>query len=322
MQALCTDILRRHYGMAALSVTPMQGGLSALAFRVETATAVYFLKVYDKQRPATATWTAALATYMPIVSWLQHHTDLRDAIDGPVLTLDGGCHCEDERYLYLVFPYIEGSDMGNRLLDAGQVEQIASILARLHSHGTDIPMETDGIRERFQLPFCDGLSSLLATPALAQEDEAMRILRGHGAGLIAAIAKVRDLAQTLMQQNLPFVLCHTDVHGWNLMQGERLHLIDWEGLRMAPAEADLFAFVGDLFWHRCSQAFLETYQRLRPDFVLHSDALAFYQIRRRLEDICAFAESLLYEELSEQERVESMEHLRRECVCLEREQGQ
>jgi thiamine kinase-like enzyme len=39
-------------------------------------------------------------------------------------------------------------------------------------------------------------------------------------------------------------LCHTDAHGWNLMQNQNLMLIDWEGLKLAPVEADLRALRG------------------------------------------------------------------------------
>lgn len=38
------------------------------------------------------------------------------------------------------------------------------------------------------------------------------------------------------------VLCHTDAHGWNLIQSNKLVLVDWEGLRLAPPEADLNMF--------------------------------------------------------------------------------
>ena len=101
------------------------------------------------------------------------------------------------------------------------------------------------------------------------------------------------------------------------MQSDRLVLIDWEGMKLAPPEADLFAFIGNLFWHNCSDEFLKIYESIRKDFKLNSEVLEFYQIRRRIEDIEAFAQSLLYDRtLTERERDESLYHLQHECEML------
>ncbi|MDI5791191.1 phosphotransferase [Bacillus licheniformis] len=52
-----------------------------------------------------------------------------------------------------------------------------------------------------------------------------------------------SLADDLKCSGRRLALCHTDVHGWNLMKtGGELILIDWEGLKLAPVEADLMFF--------------------------------------------------------------------------------
>ena len=55
---------------------------------------------------------------------------------------------------------------------------------------------------------------------------------------------LREEARKLKEENLPFVLCHTDIHGGNLIRDPqgKLWLIDWENVMLAPKEADLFAF--------------------------------------------------------------------------------
>jgi spectinomycin phosphotransferase len=87
-------------------------------------------------------------------------------------------------------------------------------------------------------------------------------------------------------------------------------------MKLAPPEADLFAFIGDCFWHNCSAIFMETYKKVHPNFEINPDTLAFYQTRRRLEDICAFAQGLLYEDIDDEERRQSLYHLRRECSMI------
>ncbi len=69
------------------------------------------------------------------------------------------------------------------------------------------------------------------------------------------------------------VFCHTDLHNWNLMQSKNiLILIDWEGLKVAPPEADLM-FLKEKPYYKC---FLDIYQEKHPDFQVNSDSMEFY----------------------------------------------
>lgn len=66
------------------------------------------------------------------------------------------------------------------------------------------------------------------------------------------------------------------------MQSEnQLILIDWEGLRLAPIEVDLMFLVDEPYYDE----FLNTYQKTHENFAINPDALQFYQVRRKLEDI-------------------------------------
>ena len=61
--------------------------------------------------------------------------------------------------------------------------------------------------------------------------------------LLGRMKTLREEARELKEEKLPFVLCHTDIHGGNLIRGTpqgKLWLIDWENVMLAPKEADLF----------------------------------------------------------------------------------
>lgn len=101
-------------------------------------------------------------------------------------------------------------------------------------------------------------------------------------------------------------LCHTDIHNWNLMQrDEQLVLIDWEGLKLAPVKADLMFFVDKPYY----DVFMNIYLKLHKDFLINTDALLFYHIRRKLEDIWEFIEQLLYDNQEDKERNETIKVL-------------
>jgi spectinomycin phosphotransferase len=91
---------------------------------------------------------------------------------------------------------------------------------------------------------------------------------------------------------LPLVLCHGDIHRGNLMQSPgRLMLIDWEGMYLAPPEADLFFF-------RRGQTEANAYYKKLSGYTPNPAALEFFGVRRRLEDIYEFLVSLLVDRVT------------------------
>lgn len=315
MNTVFSRILQTYYNIKVMNIIQQDGGWSAGAYKIETPDDAFFLKVYDKQRNSTKLWTKTINTYMPIVLWLHTNTTLNGRIICPALTLDGKYMCEDEQYIYFLFPYIEGYPLCDKPMTENQVIEIAEIIAELHKYGSEIPIPTDDIKEDFAVPFCNALSELLILND-GKDTETTSILSQYKQALRIAIEKTEQLSKKLSDEDLSFVLCHTDVHGWNIMQSDRLILIDWEGMKLAPPEADLFAFVGNLFWHNCSEKFMSVYQTIHPDFKLNKEVLYFYQTRRKIEDIYAFTQRLLYEDLDNEERKQALYHLRQECASL------
>ena len=68
-------------------------------------------------------------------------------------------------------------------------------------------------------------------------------------------------------------------------------LVDWEGLKLAPAEADLF-LLADKPWY---PHFGEIYTALRPDYRPNAMAMEFYTLRRWLEDLYEWIQQLLFD---------------------------
>ncbi|MBN2851826.1 MAG: aminoglycoside phosphotransferase family protein [Clostridia bacterium] len=316
MKTRFTDILNKYFNLSVINITEQVGGWSARAFKIDTTNGVFFLKAYEKYRASTAQWTSTIDIYMPIVIWLYNNTGLRDKIICPVLTTDGKYKCEDDNLIYILFPYIEGYTLCDKKMTNTQIKEMADIIAELHKYGAEIPVATNTVKEDFAVPFCYELKELISLAEETSSNETMRVLKEYEAVLIKNIEKTILLAERLLKENLSCVICHTDVHGWNLMQSDRLILIDWEGMKLAPPEADLFAFIGDRFWHTCSSNFLETYKKVHPYYIINSDSLEFYQTRRRIEDICAFAKGLLCVNANEEEIKQSLYYLRRECSSL------
>ena len=120
--------------------------------------------------------------------------------------------------------------------------------------------------------------------------------------------KIEELSEALKNRDLRMALCHTDVHGWNLMSTGQLKLIDWEGLKLAPVEADMMSFVDEPYFSE----FMRIYANTHSHYEVNIEALTFYQGRRKLEDVWEFMEQLLYDEQNDEERTSTLNSLRKE----------
>lgn len=293
-------ILKQHYGIEASSISPLKGGWSALAYGVKNQNQDYFLKVYEKSRASTKKYTALIDQYIPITRWLLQQPGLQGRLLVPLLTVDGKYKCEDQDYIYLLYYHIDGNTIGDQPLTQQQVEALGQIVSALHCHGEEIPFDTEKIRETFELPFLASLQEVLYKEIL---------LLPHLPVIEELISKIKELQQELNNRDVRLVLCHTDLHNWNLMESNgELLLIDWEGLKLAPPEADLIFFTDTAY----DNQFLEVYRRIHRNFTLNPKALSFYQIRRRLEDLWEWLEQLLYDDLSQEEKAKTIKILQEE----------
>lgn len=307
------NILETQYGINCINITAQEGGWSALAYKVSDGMKDYFLKFYEKSRASTSKLTALIDTYVPITLWLNENTDMKGKLPVPLLTQDGKYKWEDDNGVYLLYEYIDGRTIGSSELTKNQVQQVAKIIATLHFYRDEIPINTKDIREDFCLPFLKQLNEILHKEFVSSSVELKDLLEAYIKPLEESIHKVERLATDIRRSNPKMVLCHTDVHNWNLMQSdEQIVLIDWEGLKLAPAEADLMFFVDKPYY----DVFINIYQKLHKDFVINMDTLLFYQIRRKLEDIWEFIEQLLYDNQKEQERNETIKLLMSELNDL------
>ncbi|PUA36581.1 kinase [Paenibacillus elgii] len=303
------NLLKEHYDLDATNILPQQGGWAALAFKVYSGKQAFFLKVYEKSRASTPKWTALIDQYVPITIWLMQHSALKGRLPVPVPTQTGAYKCEDDDGIYLLYEYIEGETIGEKALTAGQIAELSNMIAELHLYGEEIPVETKAIKEDFTVPFLPQLRVALDREVCTLPRDLKELITPHLKQVEELADTVEKLSAELKNRNLRMALCHTDLHPWNLMQTDReLVLIDWEGLKLAPVEADLMSFVDEPYY----DDFVPIYRQVHPDFAINPDVLQFYRYRRKLEDIWEFMEQLLFDRQEAQERAETLKHLSRE----------
>lgn len=305
-------ILKTQYDIECTAFVEIHGGLSAMNYQIKTEDKSFFLKVYDKKKAQASLWTENIDCYMPILVWLNDNTGLQGRIVRPLKTIQGSYRFDDDENVFLLFEYIHGKPAGKTLTRA-QLLEAAEIMACLHRYGSEIPVNTEKIKEDFSVPFCFSLELFLAKNYSTSPEDVQAILQPYLLQLSMKNDELKQLSTKIKQKNVKKVLCHTDAHGWNLMQSEHLVLVDWEGIKLAPAEADLILFTKKEYWN----VFIERYYQLRPEFILDDDLLLFYILRRKIEDIWAFIESILFDHSSDEQRKRDLEFLENCCNSLD-----
>ncbi|MBU5345795.1 aminoglycoside phosphotransferase family protein [Paenibacillus lautus] len=300
------NMLKDYYGLEHTEITPQQGGWAALAFRVRDVKHTYFLKEYEKSRASTLKWTALIDDYVPVLLWLEEHSRLKGKIPVPILTKDGSYQCEDDEGIYLLYEYIAGDTIADTELTKDQVRQLAEMIAELHRYGEEVPLVTSAMKESYTVPFLEQLRSALDGELPYYLG---KVLFHHIDSLKKLMLKIEELSEALKKRDLRMALCHTDVHGWNLMStGQQLKLIDWEGLKLAPVEADMMSFVDEPYFSE----FMRIYANTHSQYEVNIEALTFYQGRRKLEDVGEFMEQLLYDTQADADRKATLNHLKKE----------
>ena len=95
------------------------------------------------------------------------------------------------------------------------------------------------------------------------------------------------------------VLCHGDLIGDNLLADRdgRLWVVDWDAAALAPRERELALFAGQGF-----ERFLDHYERAAGSCALDPDLVAFFLLRRNLDDLVDWLGGVLSTDRPDQQR--------------------
>jgi spectinomycin phosphotransferase len=311
------SILEEYYDITEPHIEQRVGGWSASAFFIEEKRKKYFLKVYSKKKPSVLQWICAIDRYTPLVQWLHDNTVLKNNIPNLIFTNLKSNKCEDEEFVYLLSEYIEGTTIGGDPLSYNQINELSKILGILHASTLNIPNELKEkqLKEDFQIGFCECLSSFICKDLHIKNDTLLHIVKPYTNCLLENIDRMRVLSDSLKNNSQQFVLCHSDAHNWNIIQGENMTIIDWECLKLAPQEQDLILNVTEPY----AMQFIYEYKKYMDYDEPNLDAFEFYFLKRRLEDIWEWIKDLRLEGLvkSEETTYELLKLSLEDCTRIE-----
>jgi len=243
---------------------------------------------------------------MPVLDWLSKTPGLFGRILTPVKSLEGFYRTETEDDIITIFLFIDGGTVGIYNLSVEQTVELAETLAKLHEVKIDNSIVTSKINEDISLSFCERLIDFLNKPEEItnfENDNSVSLISSNSDLLRKAAADALNLRDTLRVGYPHLVFIHGDAHGNNIIQGKHLVLADWDDLRIAPPEADLFIYQ----WHNHGDILLSAYSAARHGYKINRELLYYYVLRRRIEDLWVDIERLTEESPDEAEATQLLD---------------
>jgi len=285
--------IRAAYGLNVASVQALALGadLHARVFQVvaENGSQSYFLKVQN-----TAAREASVA--IPHFLYSQGIHQVLAAIP----TKGGGLAFTCRGYQLVLYPFLAGHVAMEVGLTAEQWTELGAALKAVHS--VRLPdnllqlMEREAYSPEFRVLAAGYLRRVLAG---VYDHGACRgwaeLLRSRKGEIEHMISRAEELAGALASgSERPFVVCHADLHKWNIQvePGGELLVLDWDSLKLAPKECDLMYIGGNIGGYSGDVAEEASFYRGYGDTRVDPMALTYYRYERIVTDVALYCQEV------------------------------
>jgi spectinomycin phosphotransferase len=217
-------------------------------------------------------------------------------------------------YKMILYPFIDGKNGFEMELTDDHKRRLGSALKAIHSTQVSPELKRLIPKEAFSPQWRERIRSLQAQveELSFQDPNAAKLalfMKSKRNEITQLVERAESLASELQSKLLELVLCHTDIHGANILITENndFYIVDWDAPLLAPKERDLM-FIGggiDNIWksERDESIFYEGYGKTNIDFAV----LAHYRYERVIEDLVAYGEQLLWTDEGGADRPEAYE---------------
>jgi hypothetical protein len=287
------------YAIPVKTVEFLPVGMVGRHYRVESFTGErFFITLYDEARLARIAANKLFFT-LPAVHHLYQSGRFTNLVP-PLVSLEGELQIDLDGWPLIVYPYQDGHLLAEEMpFGNGVQRELGELVARLHTATPALDLLQKPLRETFTFPFEEplrgGLSRLarLGQPLSPGQAVLRELLVPRHGEVLQLLDQLYAITSNLRENPPTFVICHTDIHPWNVFRDQdgRLVVVDWEGVCLAPPEHDLFIFTGEGF-----EFFLEAYTHARGQRKLRPETFSFYFYRRNLEDLADYIVRILDED--------------------------
>ncbi len=304
------NCLRNEFGLSVenLSFLPLGADLNTAVYRVVTNDkTAYFVKLRK------GNFNEASVTVPNFLSDL----GIKQII--PSLTTQTGKFWANlNSFKVILYPFVEGHNGFEKKLSNEQWVEFGKALKQFHVSNISSAI-TNGIqKDNFSPRWRDTVKMFLERIEKETFNEPVAIeladfLKTKKDEILELIKRTEQFAQMLLKQPPEFILCHADIHGWNLLidNNGALYMVDWDTLIFAPKERDLMFIgsgLGDSGYTRQEEEaiFYQGYGQTN----INQIAIAYYRCERIIEDIAVYCEQIFLSDEGGEDRKESLENVK------------
>ena len=299
--------LEAHYGLPHTTLTflPIGNDAASFVYRVDTDDRQsYFLKV------RASDWFRAPSIVLPRFLFEQGVPH----IITPLPTLERELWVHEGDFYISLYPFIDARTATATGLSRQQWHALGATLNQIHTYQLPDHLRQIMPQETFVPSRRQVLTNLQATLANSQPSEPLQrelaaFWWAREDELRALIERADTLGSQLRQSRLPRVVCHADLHTWNvLVDTERqMWIVDWDETILAPKERDLMFSIGGIARGLVKPAETSSFLQGYGDATIDQRALAYYRYAWTLQEMAAYAEEVFFLlELGEQVRSDAL----------------
>jgi spectinomycin phosphotransferase len=286
--------LHAHYGISitALTFLPIGNDSASAVYRVQaTDGATYFLKVRIG---------AGFSVPSLVVPRYLHDQGVPHLV-APIPTITRALWVGVNDFALSLYPFIEGHTGADVGLSDQHWRAFGAMVKQIHTS----PLTPDLIELVPHEPFIptrrsviDDLETAIIRQAFANapERELAAFWHARRDEIRTLVDRADALGSQLRQTSAQLVLCHADMHTWNVLldTAQQFWLVDWDETILALKERDLMFVVGgiggDLVGPHETACFLQGY----GESAIDSRALVYYRYAWAVQDMAAYAEQVFF----------------------------
>lgn len=298
--------LKEDYGIEVISLTflPIGAGENTSVYKARNGSMSYFVKlIRDHQHDISF-----------VIAELLHEAGIQEIIP-PIKTIHGQLAQRMDQSTLIVYPFVEGQDGFSRNLTDDQWRKLGRALRQIHEVHVPPAIQNLVRREDYSPKWREVVRSLYRDidKEPAGDKIALQLsqfMKKNQLTILRLVDQAEKLGQNLIHQSPNFVLCHSDIHGGNvLMDGNNtIYIVDWDAPMMAPKERDLMFIGGGVgnVWNKPheEELFYQGYGKTE----INPAILSYYRLERIVEDIAIYGQELLLTSAGGQERHIKFKH--------------
>lgn len=296
------DCLRIDYGIdvATLTFLPLGADMHASVYKAQTHNqSSYFVKLKRGHHHDISAIiieflrNAGIQQIIPIVKTIRGQATQR--IDDFTLTLS---------------PFIGGRDGFSRDLTDDHWYTLGKVMKQIHEVNVPPSIQAKIRRESYSPKWRQAVKSLYSLIESEPSGDMIAVnlltfMKKRTAAIHRLVDRAEQLAQKVQDQSPQFVMCHSDLHGGNVLidENDTVYIVDWDDPIIAPKERDLMFIGGGVanVWNkpREKELFYKGYGNAEVNMTL----LAYYRHERVVEDIAEYGQQLLLTMAGGQDRI-------------------